>query len=437
MSRLGRIVEWVALLGPLAAILHVVLRYGVNFPFADQWDFVAFFVVQETGELRWSDIWALHNEHRMVAPKLAMLGLAWLTRWNIVTEMLVSVSLALASLFTLRALARPILDEAGQAIRIWIALTLSLHVFSLSQGTNWLWGWQIQWFLSLFAAILSIALATWSLQAQRPWVNVTGSAAAALVCQYSIASGLVAWGASALVLAFHPLRRRILPLWLALFAIASTVYFIGYVRHGGLPSLLVALDRPLALLEYVGNYLSGPLGRHAAVGIFVAIAFVVLALIAARHQWRKPELFMPWVALGAFAGSNALLTGIGRLGMGAEQGLASRYATIALLMSVALVPLGILAFHAWPAGRRSPLKLAAAVAGAALLTLPAIVVDGRSMTELKDFSRQIIAGRKCVTGIEAETDACLVHLHPDPSVVRLRAPQLKALGLSSFAPTSR
>lgn len=434
MNRLGRIVEWIALLGPLVAVLHVVLRYGVNFPFADQWDFVAFFVVQERGELRWSDIWALHNEHRMVAPKLAMLGLAWLTRWNIVVEMLVSVSLALASLFVLRALARPILDEAGQATRIWVSLTLSLSVFSLAQGTNWLWGWQIQWFLSLFAAVLSIALATRSLRTQRPWGYVIGSAAAALVCQYSIASGLVAWGASALVLAFHPLRRRILPLWIGLTVAASTVYFIGYVRHDGLPSLLIALDRPLALLEYAGNYLSGPLGRHASVGIAVAIVFITLALTAARHQWRNPERFMPWVALGAFAGGNALLTGIGRLGFGAEQGLVSRYVTIGLLMSVALAPLGILAFRGWPAGRWMKVG---AVAGATLLTLPAILVDARSMTELKDFNRQIIAGRKCVTGIEPETDACLVLLHPDASVVRLRAPQLKALGLSSFAPNSR
>lgn len=327
--------------------------------------------------------------------------------------------------------------RSGQATRIWVSLALSLHVFSFAQGTNWLWGWQIQWFLSLFAAVLSIALATWSLRVTRPWAYVAGSAAAALVCQYGIASGMVAWGASALVLAFHPFRRRILPIWLAVAAIATAVYFLGYVRHDGLPSLLVALDRPLAFFEYVGNYLSGPLGRHAAAGFAVAIVFAALALIGARRQWRDPELFMPWVALGAFAGGNALLTGIGRLGMGAGQGLASRYATIALLMSVALVPLGILAFRAWSAGRRSTLKFASAAAGAALLTLPAIAVNTRSMTELKNFSREIITGRKCVTGVEPETDTCLVLLHPDPAVVRLRAPQLKALGLSSFAPNSR
>ena len=95
----------------------------------------------------------------MVAPKLALLGLASLTRWNSVAEMLASVVLALASLLILLRLAQPVLRESGQVGRLWTMLTLSLYVFSLAQGANWLWGWQIQWFLSLFAAVLTVALA--------------------------------------------------------------------------------------------------------------------------------------------------------------------------------------------------------------------------------------------------------------------------------------
>ncbi len=422
-----------ALLGPLAAVLHVVLRYGVNFPFADQWDFIAFFAAQEAGELRWRDVWALHNEHRMVAPKLAMLGLASLTRWNIVAEMLASVVLALASLLILLQLAQPVLRGSGQVGRLWTMLTLSLYVFSLAQGTNRLWGWQIQWFLSLFAAVLTVALATWSLGSVRPWAYVAGAALAALVCQFSIASGVVAWGAGAMVLAVHPLRRRVLAPWLAAAAVATAAFFVGNERHNGLPSLLIARDHPLLLLEYVSNYLSEPLGRHAAIGLVVGLAFVGLVPIAASRHRERPDLFMPWIALGLFAGANAVLTAIGRVGMGAEQGLVARYATIAPLMTVSVVLLGILAFRAWPSGRLTALTPVGAVAGGALLALPAIVADVRGMADLKEVNRRIVAGRTCVLAIDTAPDPCLVRLRPDPAVVRLRAPQLKALGLSGFA----
>ncbi len=432
MGRLVRVAQWMALLGPLAAVLYVVLRYGVNIPYADQWDFVSFVVADDRGAVRWIDLWSPHNEHRMVVPKLLMLALAEATHWNIIVEMLVSVAFAFASLLLLFALARPTLCEAGPPLRLWATFTLSVYVFSLAQGTNWLWGWQIQWFLSVFAAILSIALATWSLQSPRPWLHIAGAAVAALVCQLSIASGVVVWAASALVLAFHPERRRVLVFWLVAATVFTAIYFVGYERPAGLPAL-AALEHPVALVLYLGNYLSGPLGRHAAVGVVVGTAFVVFAIVAARRHWRQPERFMPWVALGAFAGVNAVLTAIGRAGLGAVQGLNDRYVTIALLMSVALVPLSILAFRAGPSGRWTSLRPFAAVAGAALLTLSAIAVDIRSMADLAEFNRLMVNSRNCVLTVYAAPDICLKHLHPDLAVVRRATLQLEELGLTSFA----
>ena len=421
-----------ALLGPVAVVVLLVLRHGVNVPFWDQWELVGPLTRLQDGTLGWGEIFRQHNEHRMVVPKIVMLSLASLTGWNVVAEMLASTLLAVAVLGLLIALTRPILRPAGPMVRLWATFTISAMLFSQAQWQNWLWGWQVQWFLGALAAVSAIALATWSLASGRPWAHVAGAAAAALACQFSIASGVVVWGCCALVFAFHAQRRRILPIWLAVAIAASAVFLVGYERAPGHPSLLSAVEHPLSFLLFLGNYLSGPLGRHAAIGIAVALGFGVLAVMAARRRRREPQAIVPWIALGAFAGANAALTGIGRVGMGAGRGLSSQYVTIALLMSVSLVPLGIAAFRAGPDAGWTPIQRKAWMGGAALLSFLTILGDIGEWKRAADHAREMIMARDCLLAIEAATDDCLGLLYPDPAAVRAWEPQLRAIRWSGF-----
>lgn len=411
----------------------VILRYGVNVPYAEEWDFIAFFVAHDLGGLRWIDLWAPHNEHRMVVPKIVMLALAPLTRWNLRAEMLLSAALAFLGLLLLLALARPALAEARPWTRIWATFTLSLLVFSLAQVGNWLWGWQVQWYIAVLGAILAIALTTWSLERANPWPHVVAAVLAALVCQYSLASGTVIWVLCAAILAFHAQRLRLLAFWLAVALASIVAYAIGYERPQSLPSLGLALSDPVGLLRYVGYYLAGPFGRHAGNGAAVAAVFAALAWIVCRRHWRRPELFVPWIALAGFVVGNAVLTGIGRLGMGPEQAQTTRYVTISLLMVAATVPLGIVALARVPGGRWPQARRAAGVVGAVALTVSVIATDVRRMRDIREFSQSKAAGRDCVFAIETASDDCLRNLHPNPMTVRERAPQLKSLRLSMFA----
>ena len=433
MSRLIRPASWLALWGPALVVVAVILRYGVNVPYAEEWDFVLFFSSLERGTLRWIDLWAPHNEHRVPIPKLVMLLLAPLTRWNLRAEMLLSATLAFLSLLMLLALARPALEEARPWGRVWATFTMSLLVFSLAQVGNWLWGWQLTWFITVFSAILSVTLATWSLERERPWPYVLATALAAFVCQWSLASGTVIWPMSALVLAFHPQRGRLLGFWLAA-ALGSTLFYaMDYTRPPGSPSLGVALAEPVLFVRYIGFYLAGPFGRNAGIGLAVAAIFVGFAGIVARRHWRRPALFVPWLAIGGFALANAMLTGLGRLGMGVHQAQTTRYVTISLLLAAAVVPLGVVAFSAAPAGRWSPLRRPVGVVGAAVLTVWVIATDVRRLDDIRDFNRMMTTGRDCVFEIEKAPDSCLMNIHPNPATVRLRAPELAGLKLSMFA----
>ncbi len=433
MNRPVRVVLQAAVLvGPAAVVLCLVLRYGVNVPSWDQWTLVDPMVRLDLGSIPWADIIGQHNEHRMVFPKLLMLSLALLTRWNIVAELLAGVLLTGCSLLILLALLRPILRETSQAGAVWASFVIAATSFSLGQWENWLWGWQLQWFLGVTAAVSTVALATRSLASRRPWPWIAGAAAAAIVCQYSIASGVAVWVSGALILAFHPRRGRVLVIWLAIGVFTTTLYFIGYVRPLHHPSPLAALNHPLALLIYVGNYLSGPLGRDTALGLGAGMAFAGLAAFTAICYRGKLDLVIPWIALGAFAGATALLTAVGRVGMGTEQGFASRYATVGLLLTIALVPLGLLAYRAWPAGRWTRLRRIVGLGGATLLTFLVIRTDVLSLKPLTAESRKMAEARKCLIRIDEATDDCLNKIFSHAAPVRDWAKKLQALGWSGF-----
>src|SRR5690349_3177465 len=75
---LGFAVAW----APAAATLELILRYGVDLPFYDQWVAEApLFAKIWRHRASVADFWAQHNEHRMVFPKIVFVALAWATHW--------------------------------------------------------------------------------------------------------------------------------------------------------------------------------------------------------------------------------------------------------------------------------------------------------------------------------------------------------------------
>ena len=75
-----------------------------------------------------------------------------------------------------------------------------------------------------------------------------------------------------------------------------------------------------------------PLAGLATVG-----AFALSAASVVRRSRSDFERLLPWCTLALFALLSATVTGVGRVGFGAEQALTSRYATIAGLLLLATV----------------------------------------------------------------------------------------------------
>src|SRR5215208_7141850 len=94
LDRLGRPLPYaIACLPPLYLII-IILTNTVDVPFADQWALVPLLERSYRGTLSLHDLWAQHNEHRLLFPRLIMLALARLSAWNTHIEMLANVGLA-------------------------------------------------------------------------------------------------------------------------------------------------------------------------------------------------------------------------------------------------------------------------------------------------------------------------------------------------------
>ncbi|MGB8352286.1 MAG: hypothetical protein WCD79_00205 [Chthoniobacteraceae bacterium] len=185
-------VWWLAVLLPLSPALSqlfLVNRYGVDFPYYDQWEGVgALFVKMNAGTLGFADFFAQHNEHRILFPLLIFYPLARLTHWNVRAELFVIwgiyVLLAWNIWRTMRGTGFAISRKS-----YWLFFAVCVIVFSPLQWQNQLWGFQVGFVLPLLFMIASIRVAV---SGRHPG-NFIGTMALGFACTFSIASGFMCW----------------------------------------------------------------------------------------------------------------------------------------------------------------------------------------------------------------------------------------------------
>ena len=337
MVRAARVALVVAGGAAPLGVLALIAAYGVPVPTWDQWELVPLLEKFHTGELSFADFWKQHNEHRLVAPLALMVTLAVLSGWNIHWEFTASFLVACGTFALLAGMLRA---TFGGRAPTWLLASCSLIVFALAQHQNWLWGWQWQWVLCVFGSVLAAwALQRWPGRARGMLVASGG----ALLASFSLSSGLLVWAA---VLPQLGLRRvRSTPLvacWCGAGLLVFASYFHGFEAPPGHPPWSAFLARPLASLRYIATYLGLPLGAFDPVfaplaGLATVGAFALSAASVVRRSRSDFERLLPWCTLALFALLSATVTGVGRVGFGAEQALTSRYATIAGLLLLATV----------------------------------------------------------------------------------------------------
>ncbi len=401
---------------PFAWLAGLVLKLGVNVPFWDEWAFIPDLQKSAAGRFGLADLWAQHNEHRLFFPRLIFLPVAHFTHWNLRSEMIVSLVLAAAIFVLVVALLRRTLSPYSRGLFLLSSVAVGWFVFSPVQYQNWLWGWQVQWFLSNLAALGAIALLSSWPESRRRWVGVACAIAAAVVASYSLASGLLVWMACLAVFVPKKRLRPYLPVWLAAAGVTVGAYLVGYHKPPQTPPLTALLHHPGAFIAYVLRYLGAPLFGNNGYSAFVGGAIVgIFVATTAFLAPRAPEAFsraVAWVALGFYAMLSAALTGIGRVGFGVDQSEASRYTTTSTLFLLATVALVLVAVasrnYRW---NRLPAAVALGVLGAVLVAgLVAGYKEG--LGGMQGTHGAMEANRVCLQRVQEPADPCLNSVYP-------------------------
>jgi hypothetical protein len=340
----------IAALGILP-LLALVLRRAVDVPYWDEWGWAYLIYAAHTNTLGWSQLWAIHNEHRMLVPNLLVVGLDALRGWSVVREQVVSLLLLAVTQFLIWTLIRRTVPAARVGVTFLVATILLL---GLSQWENLSWGFQMAWFL----CDLGLVVAVWALSRPHRTVrDVAIAVLAATVASLSSSQGLVVWasGLVAIVLA----ARRVLPTavgWLLAALLVVLVVHPGSPQDAAVGH--VGFAHVGLLARYAVVYLGAPLAASFGVdasmqaGIVWCLWLGALAAAALRGPLALRVRLAPWLAIATYPLLCALVTASGRAAFGLAQAEASRYTSIAALGWISVVAA---TFVAIPRGSRSVL----------------------------------------------------------------------------------
>src|SRR6478672_853828 len=228
-SSLNNIYSFIGYTFPLALLLWFVATYSVNVPYWDEWALVSIFDKVATGTATFQDFFAQHNEHRILFPKIIFTILAFSTNWDISYQLILSILLAAATFLMLSKISYSQINHIPKNYLHSANILSCILIFSLPQHENWLWGFQIAWFLINFCvatAIFSLTLLN------NVKVKILVAAIFCFIATFSLAHGLLSWIAVipsvAAIAGSHSQKIKRIIFWFVLFLASVGIYFIGY-----------------------------------------------------------------------------------------------------------------------------------------------------------------------------------------------------------------
>jgi len=439
-SRPARLLAFGLTLLPPCFLAALIFTYSVDFPQWDQWGYVPFFEEFSRGALTFSHLFAQVNEYRQFFPNLVFVTLGWLTRWDVRYEMWALFLLACLISFNVYRMARLTIDGTGLRVLLLVFMA-NLLIFSPSQSENWLQGQQLVYYVPIACITGCILVAHSRLP---PIARFAVCACLSTISTFSSANGGLCWVVVLPVLltaARSPIagRKWFVTAWVLGFLSNAAFYLRGYYKPWWSPSPLTALVNPLQAVLYFLRFLGAPLGLEkgrlaAPVGFLLLSLFAVgcALVIRYRHDSTLVRRMTPWLMVGAYSILTAVMTMIGRVGLGVGQSMNVRYIGYSVYLPVSLiflVPLitDKLVNETKFTRRRSVPQVTVALAVLFLLWQPLIFAKG--IQGMREMRRKLLQSKASVLLIDLVPDPELVNtLYPDLSFLAVKANILDELG---------
>jgi hypothetical protein len=429
-----RIILPLLLITPIVLVLLYIFLFGRTVLFWDEWVVVPALDQLLDGKIPWQDLFGQVNEHLMVFPKLAIFGIALITGYNTVAEMyfswliLVIISLLVFTLY---------IRYFGKTLNSLILfIPVAWLLWSLRQWENFLFGFQLNFFLCILGFVISVVLLD---RSQDLNLSFLGALGGAVIASFSILNGLLIWPVGILQILLQGKGKNMLLTWVLSSLVICFLYFHTWTRPGNLPSMSFISEDPVTAIKYFFAFMgspvsSGPWGDllilySVLVGIF--IVFFTIAGIALTVKYDMVKENSPWIALLLFSLGTAFMTTIGRSGLGIAQALSSRYVTFTIPGIIGLYLLYV-----------SLYRNKAAVtphSGLIIRAITCIILFGvlLGMIEGMALGMKIASDREKMTctlmNYRSASDDALSALHPDPAFIREMATVLERRHLNVFS----
>lgn len=337
-ASLDRLLFFVALL-PVVLIAAIISHYGVNVPYGDEWSVLTFLGKWDSHQLTLADFYATHNGHRILLPRLIFLALTHLTHGSLRAEMFFSLLLCtLTSLGLYLLLRRSVSGSTTMRLALWALINLFL--FSPIQAENWLWGFQLQVFLSNLCVVGAIVCIT---SGANLAVRFAGALAFALAGTFSFGNGVLIWPAVFIVMVCRREKVSVQAAWITGAVLVMLAYVAGYPAREPTP----ATTRWFDYLLYFAGFLGAPLARipnskPLILPVLLGTVFLAGFVWSAARLVRRREALgnaAPWLALGAYAIASAAMASFARIHSGPAHALDSRYTTVGVVLIISLIGL--------------------------------------------------------------------------------------------------
>jgi hypothetical protein len=330
--------------------LALILVNGVNVPFWDEWWLTGLIKAIQTGQASFETFWAPNNEHRIPIPKAVFSLLIPATGWNSIAIMVISWLVVMsAGLFLFYSFTR-VFNPLRP--RLWLATigVAFLLFFSPIQKENWLWAFQLGFFLVQGAVIVSLLYISFTDIALGKRLAL--SVAFAIVASFSSAQGLLVWPVLlVIVLIGDDTNKDKMVGAFVLIAATAAMYALYLHNYPKMPSyrhlpLGDILRAPQVPFLYFVGLLGAPLTSWVpstlrvqsacCVGSFLLLCFFWLCYTIFKNH--KQGRAAGWIGLGCFALAFCMMTTYGRGALGIDTAvLVGRYTTHTLLFVIVIV----------------------------------------------------------------------------------------------------
>jgi len=351
---------------PALFLAFHIYKYSVNVIYWDEWEIVSLFEKISKGHLCFGDLFAQQVESRFLLPRVAVLIISYLTRWNVRYEMAFSLFLLCAISVALYWLSRKTVSDKKAPVAL-LLLAANIVLFSPIQSYNLLTGHQMGVFMPAACLVACVAVTC---------SGKLGLAGKFLCCMilcilatFSIANGIVSWVLLLPLLIVAGLKdggspgkiRILSAAWVACFLLSVWAYFHSYKMppSQAAPSAWDICIDPAAAVQYFLAFIGSPLffenaSSTAAAG-FMAISLwgiIAFALIR-RYRTDPAQLYraLAWLTIGAYALLSGALITLGRFGWSRHAPIPpTRYTSFSLFFTLSLVYLCALYFSGTASG---------------------------------------------------------------------------------------